>query len=74
MLSRTILALGYSHADWSDDPDECKSSSGYAFILNGEAITWCNKKQTCVALSTMEADYVPGSTTVQEGVWLRRFF
>ena len=42
-------------------------------MLNDEAITWCSKKQTCVVLSTMEAESVAGSAAVQDGVWLRRF-
>ena len=65
--------VGYNEADWGRDPDGCKSTSGYTFLLNDGAITWCSKKQTCIALSTMEAEYVVGSATVQEGVWLRRF-
>ena len=64
---------GYGDADQGGDLDERKSTSGYAFLLNGWAITWCGKKQTCVALFTMETEHVAGSGAVQEGVWLRRF-
>ena len=32
-----------------------------------------SEKQTCVALSTMEAEFVAYSAAVQEAVWLRRF-
>jgi hypothetical protein len=64
---------GYSDADWAGDLDERKSTSGYAFLLGGRAITWCSKKQSCVALSTMESKYVACSATVQEAAWLRRF-
>ena len=49
---------GYNDADWTGDRDECKSTLGYAFILGGDVVSWCNKKQTCVALSTMESEYV----------------
>ena len=68
-----VRLVGYSDADWDGNPDARKSTLGYAFLLNGEAITWCSKKQTYIALSTMEAEYVAGSAAVQEGVWLRRF-
>jgi len=64
---------GYSDADWASDRDERKSTSGYAFTLGGGVISWCSKKQTCIALSTMEAEYVACSAAVQEAVWLRRF-
>ena len=65
---------GYSDADWASDKDGRKSTSGYTFILGGGAVTWCSKKQTCIALSTMESEYVACSAAVQEAVWLRRFF
>ena len=65
---------GYSDADWGSDLDERKSASGYAFLLNNGAITWSSKKQPCIALSTMEAEYVACSVVVQEAVWLRSFF
>ena len=66
--------IGYSDADWGSDLDECKSTFGYAFLLNNGVITWSSKKQPCIALSTMEAEYVACSTDVQEVVCLRRFF
>ena len=56
------------------DLDKRKSTSAYAFLLNNGAIIWSSKKQPCIALSTMEAEYVVCSATVQEAVWLRRFF
>ena len=64
---------GYSDADWADDRDERKSTLGYAFILGGSVVSWCSKKQTCVALSTMESEYVACAATVQEAVRLKRF-
>jgi hypothetical protein len=59
---------GYSDADWASDLDECKSTSGYTFLLGGRAITWCSKKQSCVAFSTMESEYVACSEAIQEAV------
>ena len=35
---------GYSDADWANDRDERKSTTGYAFLLSGAAISWCIKK------------------------------
>jgi len=68
-----LRLVGYSDADWGCNIDEHKSTSGYAFLLNNGAITWSSKKQSCIALSTMEAEYVACSAAVQEVVWLRRF-
>ena len=48
------------------------STSNYPFLLNNGAIFWSSKKQSCIALSTLESEYVDCSTAIQEGVWLRR--
>ena len=69
-----LCMIGYSDANWGSDLDECKPISGYAFLQNNDSITWSSKKQPCIALSTIEAEYVACSTAVQEAVWLRRFF
>ena len=70
---RDLRLRGHNDADWTGNLDERKSTSGYTFLLGGGAITWCSKKQSCVALSTMESEYVACSVAVQEVVWLRRF-
>ena len=64
---------GYTNADWGGDPNQCKSTFGYAFLLNDCAISWGSKKQSCIALSMMEEEYVACSSVIQEDVWLRRF-
>ena len=61
-------------ADWRGNPNQRKSTSGYAFLLNDCTISWGSKKQSCIAISTMEAEYVACSMAIQEVVWLRRFF
>ena len=34
-------------------------------------MTWKSKKQSCVALSTAEAEYMALSSVAQEAIWLR---
>ena len=43
------------------------------FLLNDSAILWRSKKQSCIALSTMEAEYVACSAVTQDAVWLKKF-
>ena len=50
--------VGFSDADWAGDSNNKKTTSGYVFVMNGGAIRWKSRKQTCVALSTAEAEYV----------------
>ena len=65
--------VGYIDADWGGDLDQHKSTFGYAFLLNDCTISWNSKKQSCIDLSTKEAEYVACSLAIQEAVWLRRF-
>jgi len=68
-----LQLMGYADADWEGDLDERKSTSGYVFLLSNGAISWSSKKQSCISLSTMEAEFVAFSAAVQEAVWLKRF-
>ena len=60
-------------ADWGGDLDESRSTSRYVFTLDGEAISWCSKKQDRVALLTMEIEYVACFFATEEAIWLRSF-
>ena len=45
--------------------------SGYAYILDGGAVSWASKKQELITLSITEAEYVTATHTAKEGIWLR---
>ena len=64
--------VAYSDADWAGDFDDRKSTSGYLFQISGGAVSWRSKKQSSVALSTAEAEYIALASTAQEAVWLRQ--
>ena len=66
-----ILAA-YSDADWAGDLNDRKSTSGYISMLSGGAVCWKSRKQTCVALSTAEAEYVALANAAQEVIWMRQ--
>ena len=50
--------VGYSDADWGGDTSDRKSTSGYLFQVCGAAVSWRSKKQTCVALSMADAEWL----------------
>ena len=65
--------IGYSDADWGGDCNDHKSTSGYLFLVGGTAVSWRSNKQTCVALSTAEAEYMALASAAQEAVvWMRQ--
>ena len=66
-----LLVEGYSDSDWAGDKDSRKSTSGFIFMLNGEPVSWCSKKQPTVALSSTEAEYIALTLAAKEATWLR---
>ena len=49
---------GYCDANWISDTKDSKSTSGYLFILGGGAVPWKSSKQTCIARSTIESEFI----------------
>lgn len=64
---------GYADADWGSQPHR-KSYSGYAFLAGCGAITWSTKKQSIVALSSTESEYITLTHASRELIWLRNLW
>ena len=64
--------IGYTNADHASQYHR-HSISGYAFLINGGAVSWSSKWQPIVALSTTEAEYVATAHSVKEVLWLWAF-
>ena len=64
--------IGYADADWGNAPDR-KSMSGYCFYFahNSSPISWASRKQSLVATSTCNAEFVALSEAVNECIWLQ---
>ena len=60
----------YCDSDWANDKDCRKSISGYVVLLAGAAICWQTRKQSVVALSTVEAEYIAMCEATKEALWL----
>ena len=62
----------FSDADWARDIDTRRSTSGYVFKIANSTVSWCSKRQSSVAKSTTEAEYIALSLAAQGAIWLRR--
>ena len=68
-----LIPVGYTDSDFQLDLDFRKSTVGCVFTLGGGAISWRNVKQSCIANSTMEAEYVVACEAAKEAIWLKKF-
>ncbi|WVY99219.1 hypothetical protein V8G54_031370 [Vigna mungo] len=66
----TKVLEAWCDADWSGDQDDRKSTFGYVFKLLGASISWCSKKQSVVALSSCEAEYISAAEAACQGAWI----
>jgi hypothetical protein len=62
---------GYSDSDYASDPDDRKSISGSIYFLAGGAVSWNSHRQSVVAQSSTEAEYVALGQHVQQGLYLK---
>ncbi len=63
--------VGFTDADWGANEDNRKSIGAYCFLFGSGIISWCSKKQSAVALSSTEAEYMALTQATKEAVWLQ---
>ncbi|XP_073280643.1 uncharacterized protein [Primulina huaijiensis] len=62
-----------SDAHWKALTRDSKSTSGYVFSIGGGAVFWRSSKQTYIARSTMESEFIALDKAAEEAEWLRNF-
>ena len=68
-----LVVNGYVDASFNTDLDDSKSQTGYVYMLNGGAVSWCSCKQSVVAGSMCEAEYMAASEAAHEVIWMKEF-
>lgn len=66
------VLTAYADSDYAGDTDSRKSTSGFLLIFNEGPIAWGSRRQSCVSLSTTEAEYVAMCEATKEIVWARQ--
>ncbi|WVZ16658.1 hypothetical protein V8G54_009640 [Vigna mungo] len=59
--------------DYARCVDSRKSTFGYVYLLAGGGISWKSEKQSVIATSTMEAEFVACFEAIVHALWLRNF-
>jgi hypothetical protein len=62
--------IGHSDSDYAADRDDSKSTSAYVYQLFGGPVSWKAQKQSVVATSTTEAEYIGLSNASREALYL----
>ncbi|XP_037496457.1 secreted RxLR effector protein 161-like [Jatropha curcas] len=56
--STHLEVVGYSDSNYASCVDSRKSTFGYLFFLAKRAVSWKSRKQSVIATSTIEAEFV----------------
>jgi len=71
-VGSSLNLKGYVDSDWGGCQTTRRSTQAYVFLLGDNTISWKSKRQTSVALSSTEAEYMGACFASKEAVWLRR--
>ena len=70
--SESSMLIGYCDADWVGSADDGKSTSEGYFFMRNNLISWFNKKQNCVSLSTAEVEYIATGSSCSQLLWMKQ--
>ena len=68
--SSTLSLCGYSDADFAGCRLDRKSTSGTCQFLGSSLVSWSSRKQSNVAQSTTEAEYVAAASCCSQLLWM----
>ena len=64
--------VGYCDADYAGSLVDRKSTSGTCQFLGRSLVSWFSKKQSSIALSTTEAEYIAAGCCCAQILWMRQ--
>ena len=74
LQSSPDLFTTFSNADLSGNPDNSRSTGGFAICIGGGATQWGSRLQPHVSLSSCESEYTTASKVSCEILWTRYLF
>ena len=71
---KELVLNGYIDARFDSNLDDSKSKTRYVFILSGGVVSWCSSKQSVMAGSTCEAEYIADLGVIPSASGLMKIF
>ncbi|CAM8965318.1 unnamed protein product [Rhodiola kirilowii] len=72
LMGGDLRLMAYTDADYAGCKTDRKSMSGKAQFLGPCLITWGSKKQSSIALSTAEAEYIAAAACCAQLLWIKQ--
>ena len=69
--NESLELIGFYDVDWTGDPINRQSRSGYVFILGNGPISWNNVIQKAIAQFSTKAEYYTTCEAITEGIWIK---
>jgi hypothetical protein len=69
--SSSMLVSAFTDSDWASDPDDRRSTGGFAVFIGGNLVSWCARKQPTVSRSSTEAEYMAIANATAELMWVQ---
>ena len=70
--SNNFTQKEFTDVDWEGSVDDRKSTSGEAFFLVNCLVSWLSKKQSSISLSTVEDEYIAGTSCCTQVIWMKQ--
>jgi hypothetical protein len=66
-----MLVSAFSDSDWAGDPDDRRSTGGFAGFIGGNLVSWCTRKQPTISRSSTETEYKTIANATAELMWVQ---